>query len=103
MHYSATIYRWYKNWVANKDLVTAKYGDKWYRIWVFFLAYSTIISRQGSFSVFQITLHKNLNAYHRVAGVESHASIHVKLDKEPLYVQFLFLSSLVPATNVLSF
>lgn len=51
---------------------------RWYRIWVFFLAYSTIISRQGSASVFQLTLHKNLNAYHRINGVPSHASIHVK-------------------------
>jgi len=41
---------------------------------------------QGSASVFQITMHKNLNAYHRIKGVVNHASIHVKLDKEPLYV-----------------
>jgi cyclopropane fatty-acyl-phospholipid synthase-like methyltransferase len=77
VHYSATIYRWYQNWISNKDKVVEKYGDRWYRIWVFFLAYSTIISRQGSASVFQITMHKNLNAYHRINGVPSHASIHV--------------------------
>jgi hypothetical protein len=29
------------------------------------------ISWQGSASVFQLTLHKNLNAYHRVLGVEN--------------------------------
>jgi hypothetical protein len=86
VHYSATIYQWYKNWVANKENVVKAYGSRWYRIWVFFLAYSTIISRQGSASVFQLTLHKNLNAYHRVDGVKNHASIHVKLDKEPMYV-----------------
>jgi hypothetical protein len=40
--------------------------------------------RQGSAAVFQITMHKNLNAYHRIEGVPNHASIHVKLDKEPL-------------------
>jgi cyclopropane fatty-acyl-phospholipid synthase-like methyltransferase len=63
VHYSATIFRWYKNWISNKDKVIEKYGDRfvhskhvyrqaltkplhrWYRIWVFFLAYSTIISR----------------------------------------------------------
>lgn len=53
---------------------------------MFFLAYSVIISRQGSASVFQFTLHKNLNAYHRVNGVKNHASIHVKLEKEPRFV-----------------
>ncbi|KAK2460012.1 hypothetical protein APHAL10511_008018 [Amanita phalloides] len=87
VHYSATIYRWYQNWVSNKEKVIEKYGERWYRIWVFFLAYSTIISRQGSASVFQITMHKNLNAYHRIKGVANHASIHVTLDKEPILIE----------------
>ncbi len=47
---------------------------------------------QGSASVFQITMHKNLNAYHRIKGVVNHASIHVKLDKEPSYVYFVTLA-----------
>jgi len=95
VHYSATLWKWYLNWVSNREKVVEKYGEKlvfflvvghfqtndphrWYRIWAFFLAWSTIISRQGSASVFQLTLHKNLNAYHRVNGVPSHASIHIK-------------------------
>jgi cyclopropane fatty-acyl-phospholipid synthase-like methyltransferase len=78
VHYSATIWRWYKNWLANKDAVVKAYGEKWYRIWVFFLAYSVIIARQGGSSLFQITLHKNLNAYPRINGVTNHQSIHVK-------------------------
>lgn len=45
VHYSATIYQWYKNWVSNKEKVVEKYGDRWYRVWVFFLAYSVITSR----------------------------------------------------------
>ncbi|KAG2142927.1 hypothetical protein DEU56DRAFT_733564, partial [Suillus clintonianus] len=57
--------------------VVDKYGEWWYHIWVFFLTYSTIISCQGSFSVFQLTLHKNLNAYHRVLGVENRWSLQV--------------------------
>ena len=98
MHYSATIYRWYKNWLSNKDKVIAKYGERWYRIWVYFLAYSIIVARymihfpvsavfiipnvvdlssQGGSAAFQITLHKNLNAYHRIEGVRNHASIKV--------------------------
>ncbi|KAJ3559943.1 hypothetical protein NM688_g24 [Phlebia brevispora] len=77
VHYSATIYRWYKNWISNKEKVVEAYGDRWYRIWVFFLAWSVIIARNGGSSVFQLTLHKNLNAYPRVLGVPSHASIHV--------------------------
>ena len=45
VHYSATIDRWYKNWLANKDKVVAKYGEKLFRIWTYFLASSVIVSR----------------------------------------------------------
>jgi hypothetical protein len=43
--------------------------DRLIQIWEFFLAYSTIISRQGSATCFQITLVKNLNSTHRVEGI----------------------------------
>jgi hypothetical protein len=39
------------------------------QIWEYFLAYSTIISRQGSATCFQITLVKNINSTHRIEGV----------------------------------
>ncbi|KAH9829043.1 sphingolipid C9-methyltransferase [Rhodofomes roseus] len=87
VHYSATIWRWYKNWVSNKDKVVENYGERWYRIWVFFLAYSTIISRNGGAAVFQLTLHKNLNAYPRILGLPSHNSIHVAPKREILSVE----------------
>ncbi|OWB49281.1 hypothetical protein B5S27_g821 [[Candida] boidinii] len=67
--YSATLYRWYLNWLDNKDKVVSKYGVKWYRIWEFFLSYSVIISRQGSATCYQIVLRKNINAYHRIEYV----------------------------------
>jgi hypothetical protein len=35
----------------------------------------TSASRQGSASVFQITLHKNLNAFNRVEGALAHTSL----------------------------
>jgi hypothetical protein len=57
--------------------VIAAYGERWFRIWAFFLAYSTIVSRQGSASVFQITAHKNLNAFHRMEGLGSHTSLRL--------------------------
>ncbi|GAA5833328.1 hypothetical protein JCM3766R1_005470 [Sporobolomyces carnicolor] len=83
VHYSATLHRWYENWITNKDKVLAKYGDRWYRIWLYFLASSVITSRQGGASVFQITLHKNLNAYHRVEDIPAHSSIHITPKQEP--------------------
>ncbi|AGO10780.1 AaceriAFR735Wp [[Ashbya] aceris (nom. inval.)] len=65
-HYSATLWRWYRNWMGNKDKVVNKYGIRWFRIWEYFLSYSTIISRQGSATCYQIVLRKNINAYHRI-------------------------------------
>lgn len=66
VHYSATLWRWYRNWIGNKEKVVNKYGIRWFRIWEYFLASSTIISRQGSATCYQIVLRKNLNSYHRV-------------------------------------
>lgn len=71
VHYSATLWRWYRNWMGNKDLVEGKYGKRWFRIWEYFLAYSTIISRQGGATCFQITLVKNINSSHRIDGIKS--------------------------------
>ncbi|KAK7969161.1 hypothetical protein PG996_002400 [Apiospora saccharicola] len=71
VHYSATLWRWYRNWMANRDKVEAKYGKRWFRIWEYFLAYSTIVSRQGSATCYQIVLVKNLNSTHRVEGIET--------------------------------
>lgn len=42
-----------------------------FQIWEYFLAYSTIISRQGSATCYQITLVKNINSTHRIEGVPS--------------------------------
>lgn len=66
VHYSATLWRWYRNWIGNKDAVISKYGVKWFRTWEYFLASSTIISRQGSASCYQIVLRKNINSYQRI-------------------------------------
>ena len=67
IHYSYTIHRWYQNWVrpSTKELICARYGTRLYRIWEVFLAWSTIIARQGNSTCFQIVCHKNLNEYDR--------------------------------------
>jgi len=65
VHYSATLWRWYKNWMKNRKVIEAKYGKRWFRIWEFFLAYSMIVARQGGAACYQIVAHKNLNAFDR--------------------------------------
>ncbi|KAL2817616.1 S-adenosyl-L-methionine-dependent methyltransferase [Aspergillus granulosus] len=69
VHYSGTLWRWYRNWVGNVEAVTAKYGPRWYRIWELFLAWSVIASRQGSATCYQMVVVKNLNSTHRILGV----------------------------------
>ena len=59
VHYSLTIKRWYDNWKGNKEAIIAKYGERWFRMWMIFLSWSTIIAAQGSSTVFMITLTKN--------------------------------------------
>ncbi|KAI0295782.1 cyclopropane fatty acid synthase domain-containing protein [Russula brevipes] len=49
VHYSATIFHWYNNWLSNREKVVAKYGERWFRIWAFFLAVSR--DRRGTIRV----------------------------------------------------
>jgi len=65
IHYSLTINRWYDNWVSNKEKVVTKYGQQWYRLWEWFLAWSTIIARQGNSTCYMIVAHKNLDHFNR--------------------------------------
>lgn len=32
VHYSATLWRWYRNWLGNREKVEAKYGKRWFRV-----------------------------------------------------------------------
>lgn len=32
VHYSATLWRWYRNWIGNRDKIEAKYGKRWFRV-----------------------------------------------------------------------
>ncbi|HKE17601.1 MAG TPA: cyclopropane-fatty-acyl-phospholipid synthase family protein [Kofleriaceae bacterium] len=65
IHYSWTIQRWFDNWVSNKDAILAAYGERWFRIWKFFLAWSVIIGEQGNAACFQVVANKNLDQYKR--------------------------------------
>ncbi len=60
VHYSLTIEKWYENWISNEGVIVAKYGERWFRMWTFFLAWSSLIAAQGSSTVFMITLTKNI-------------------------------------------
>ena len=50
------------------------------QIWEYFLAYSTIASRQGSATCYQITLVKNINSTHRIEGVSNQFGLKGSLE-----------------------
>jgi sphingolipid C9-methyltransferase len=64
-HYVHTLRAWRRNWEASRGAVTAKHGERWYRIWHFFLAWSEIVAEQGSAASYQVLLNKNLDGYDR--------------------------------------
>ena len=57
-HYSRTLAKWLENWRGNKDYIVGKYGDVAYRRWEVFLAWSVRVARQGSSTLFMLTLTK---------------------------------------------
>jgi hypothetical protein len=65
IHYSVTIRKWHENWVKNREAVLAAYGERWYRLWHLFLAWSWRIGAQGNAACFQIVAHKNQNSFDR--------------------------------------
>ncbi|KAG2168610.1 hypothetical protein JADG_008349 [Aureobasidium aubasidani] len=93
VHYSATLWRWYRNWMGNREKVEAKYGKRWFRIWEYFLAYSTIISRQGSATCYQITMVKNINSTHRVEGINTQFGLSGALEAAKKAAKAVFPSA----------
>ncbi len=65
VHYALTIKRWHDNWIKNHDAILRAYGERWYRLWHLFLAWSWRIGMQGNAACFQIVAHKNLDTFDR--------------------------------------
>jgi cyclopropane fatty-acyl-phospholipid synthase-like methyltransferase len=67
VHYVLTLQRWHRNWQRNREAIVARYGERWYRLWNVFLAWSWRIGTQGTASCYQVVAHKNLDAFDRFA------------------------------------
>lgn len=65
IHYAWTIKAWHDNWVSNKEQILASYGERWYRIWHMFLAWSVQIAHQGNAACFQVVANKNRDNFDR--------------------------------------
>jgi cyclopropane fatty-acyl-phospholipid synthase-like methyltransferase len=83
IHYSMTIRRWHQNWQKHRDTIVRSYGERWYRLWHLFLAWSWRIGAQGNAACFQVVAHKNLDSFDRKVFVGRSTLANVRpFDKE---------------------
>ena len=64
-HYVRTLRAWRDIWVTNEAEIVKAYGERWYRLWYFFLHWSAIVGEQGTAFTYNVTMHKNDNALKR--------------------------------------
>jgi sphingolipid C9-methyltransferase len=64
-HYGQTLRLWRANWESHRPQVVAEHGERWFRIWQFFLAWSQIVAEQGNAACFQVVMNKNLDGLDR--------------------------------------
>jgi cyclopropane fatty-acyl-phospholipid synthase-like methyltransferase len=72
VHYGLTIQRWYRNWQRNREKVIAAYGERWYRLWHLFLAWSSFTGEEGRGDCLQIVAHKSRPSFDRSRFVGNH-------------------------------
>lgn len=65
-HYVKTLRAWRDHWVSNRKAVTEAYGERWFRLWYFFLHWSALIGAQGSAFTYQLVMHKNDDKFDRM-------------------------------------
>jgi sphingolipid C9-methyltransferase len=65
-HYVLTLRAWRDNWVGNRQAVVDAYGERWFRLWYFFLHWSSLIGEQGSAFTYQLLMHKNSDSFDRM-------------------------------------
>merc|ERR1712178_201932 len=66
-HYSKTLHHWQLMWEKKKDTIVKAYGERSWRRWRVFLAWSVRIARRGGSTVQFITATKSGNEAARVA------------------------------------
>lgn len=78
-HYSKTLYHWQLTWEAKKDTIVKAYGERSWRRWRVFLAWSVRIARRGGSTVQFITATKSGQEKARIAAQDRLAPGNYKL------------------------
>lgn len=58
-HYAETLYHWRARFIAHAEHVIKKWGERFYRMWEFYLASCEVAFRKRKFMVFQIQMVRN--------------------------------------------
>jgi cyclopropane fatty-acyl-phospholipid synthase-like methyltransferase len=75
IHYAFTLRAWRRNWQRNRSAVVEGYGERWFRVWNFFLAWSGTIADKGNGACMQVVLYKNLDGFDRYRWMRPGAEI----------------------------
>jgi sphingolipid C9-methyltransferase len=65
-HYVLTLHAWREKWLANRAAVVAVYGERWYRLWSFFLYWAALMGEEGAGFTYQVVMHKNHTRFPRM-------------------------------------
>jgi sphingolipid C9-methyltransferase len=66
-HYVLTLRAWRERWTSNRAAVVAAYGERWYRLWSFFLYWAALMGEEGAGFTYQVVMHKNHVRFPRMA------------------------------------
>jgi len=78
-HYSKTLFHWLQTWEAKKDVIVKAYGERSFRRWRVFLAWSVRTARRGGSTVQFITATKSGQEKARIAAQDRLAPGNYKL------------------------
>src|SRR5687768_16369931 len=53
-HYILTLRAWREHWISNRSAVVAAYGERWFRLWSFFLYWSAVVGEEGGAFTYQV-------------------------------------------------
>ena len=62
LHYAKTLREWYANCEDNRDLITAMFDERFYRMWTFYLAGATAAFESGGMCNYQIQYTRSRHA-----------------------------------------
>lgn len=62
LHYAKTLREWYKRCVANREAIVALHDERFYRMWIFYLAGATAAFESGGMCNYQIQYTRSRHA-----------------------------------------